>query len=72
MKRGYVADGEVIIALQGLRWVESDDRVSPTYAYYYLKWNFKGSDNTHEYKSKEARDAIFQELRASLLGEKGD
>jgi hypothetical protein len=62
MKSQYIADDEVIIQTQGLRWVKKGDTRFPSSECFTLTWDFKGSNATHTYKDKGKRDAIFDRL----------
>jgi hypothetical protein len=62
---GYVSDDEVIINLQGLRWVAKTDTYPSMRGddLWELVWDFKGSTGCrHRYADKDKRDAMFQRL----------
>ena len=67
---GYVSDDEVIINLQGLRWVKKSDTYPSLKGndIYELAWDFKGSPGCHHrYDDKAKRDAMFQRLVDGLM-----
>jgi hypothetical protein len=62
----YISDDQVIINLQGLRWVKKSDTQYTTYNNYGLEWDYKGGHGTHTYTSQEKRDEMFNRLRTAL------
>lgn len=67
MPQQFVSDDQVIINIQGLRYVsKKDTHYSKNENYYHLNWNFKGASGEHIYGNIAARDAMFDKLVAAI------
>jgi hypothetical protein len=65
MKQTFVADKEVILVLEGLRWVAKKNFSGGTH--YMLEWAYKGQEKSHDYEGKEEdRDAMFDKVSEAL------
>ncbi len=64
----FLADSKAIINTQGLRWVVKSDKSYGSEAdlEYYIEIQYKGSTKIIPYKSKEARDTMFDNLSVAL------
>ena len=60
----YVADDEVVLLLDGLRWIKKVDFPQFNWG---LGWDFGGRGDTVIYKDKVKRDAIFERVSQALL-----
>lgn len=70
MSKKFVGDEQVIINLEGLRYVlKEDSRYHGMKELYALEWEYKGSKGRTSYEKVEDRDAMYQKLQAALLNQ---
>ncbi len=68
----YIGDDTVTLMLAGLRFLVKED-YSPLSGKekFRLRWNYKGTEGSIYYETKEARDAMYDRvLRALTAGNK--
>ena len=63
-----IGDDKVILQLAGLRFIKKENYTTNVRGdeRYWLKWNYKGADNSVEYADYEARDTMYEKVRAAL------
>ena len=68
MGQKFIGDSQVVLKLDGLRWVQK--RNSSSFGYYYLDWEYKGGKGTADYKEEQERDEMYDKLLAALTEKK--
>lgn len=69
MKQVFVGDKQVTLNLQGLRWIQKENR-HPSHDTYGLRWQYKNAEGKTYYKSEEERDDFYQRIVSALTNDK--
>lgn len=68
MKKHYAADDNIIIALQGIRYVMKGDYIDGKgEPYYIITVQYKGSELKKQYKVESERNTMYEKIREALV-----
>lgn len=63
----YIGDDFVVLQLAGLRWISKENHSWGDRDIFTLTWNYKGAENHMNYNIEEARNEMYERVKAALL-----